>query len=198
MHEISLHFRIPPSVALDYTTTTERPSTTTPSWWHSETTPFHKPGNLAPDRIDFTNRPVSNHPIGSNNNNQLLQPQIGDLSFLSISNFPYFSHFVQPNSKSFVKKPEYEYLHQYPAELLQDIENEAYERTKGNDQEIVNEFRRVYDDFFARVRVFSPITGKKRVPPTRPYVLFLIFYDLCKREAKRLNLQEFTVYFTTY
>lgn len=103
---------------------------------------------------------------------------------------------MQPISKSFVRKPEYEYLHQYPAELLQDIENEAYERPKANDQDAINDFRRTYDDFFARVRVFSPITGKKRVPPTRPYVLFLIFYDLCKREAKRLHLQEFTVCFT--
>lgn len=191
------NFRNPSSVALDwtsstFTTTTQRPSTTTPSWWHQESTPFHKPGYFAPDRNDFTNRPISNNI----NNNLPLQPQIGDLSFLSISNFPYFSHFVQPNSKSFVRKPEYEYLHQYPAELLQDIEKESDERPKGSDQEVINEFRRVYDDFFARVRVFSPITGKKRVPPTRPYVLFLIFYDLCKREAKRLNLQEFTVYFT--
>lgn len=97
------------------------------------------------------------------------------------------------NTKSFARKPEYELLDQYPAELLQDIENEPYEQHKGTDQEIVNDFRRIYDDFFARVRVFSPITGKKRVPPTRPYVLFLIFYDLCKREAKRLGLQEFTV-----
>lgn len=97
------------------------------------------------------------------------------------------------HTKAFAKKPEYEFLNQYPAELLQDIENESYEAPKGTDQEMANEFRRVYDDFFTRVRIFAPITGKKRIPPTRPYVLFLILYDLCKREAKRLGLHEFTV-----
>lgn len=104
---------------------------------------------------------------------------------------PHFEYFVKP--KEFVKKAEYEYLHQYPAELLQDIEKEPYHLPKLSDQEIVNDFRRVYDDFFTRVRVFGPVTGKKHVPPTRPYVLFLILYDLYKREAKRLSLQDFAV-----
>ncbi|XP_031625703.1 uncharacterized protein LOC116342305 [Contarinia nasturtii] len=174
------------------TTKTPRPSTTTPSWWHQETTPFHKPGNVQPDSL--LPRPASNSESMREPNKA---PQMGDLSFLSISSFPHFEYFVKPNSKSFVKKPEYEYLHQFPAELLQDIESEEPHERKGSDLEIANDFRRIYDDFFARVRVFSPITGKKRVPPTRPYVLFLIFYDLCKREAKRLNLQEFTGYSPT-
>lgn len=172
---------------------TQRSSTTTPEYWHQSTTPFHKPGNFAPNRgdndDDHTHRPISDSQYNSKPNKPA---QIGDLSFLSIANFPFFEHYVQPISKSFVKKPEYQYLHQFPAELLQEIEKESHEQ-KGTDQEIVNEFRRIYDDYFARVRVFSPVTGKKRVPPTRPYVLFLMFYDLCKREAKRLNLQEFTV-----
>lgn len=175
------------------TTTTSRPSTTTPSWWHPETTSYHKPGNVQPDSI--LQRPTSNSQSGIKEPNK--SPQIGDLSFLSISSFPHFEHFVKPNSKTFVKKPEYEFLHHFPAELLQDIENEELHERKGTDQEIANDFRRIYDDFFARIRVFAPISGKKRVPPTRPYVLFLIFYDLCKREAKRLNLQEFTVCFTS-
>lgn len=173
--------------------TTRRPlvSTTVPSWWHRETTPFHKPGYFAPDRPtnDFQSRPSSNAQYASKPN----RPQVGDLSLLSISSYPYFEHFVNPNTKTFEKKPEYEYLHQYPAELLQDIENEPYKLPKISDQEIANDFRRVYDDFFTRVRVFAPVTGKKRIPPTRPYVLFLSIYDLFKREAKRLNLQEFTV-----
>lgn len=175
-------------------TTTRKPlvSTTTPAYWHHETTPFHKPGYFAPDesKDNDDDEEVTSKPITKPTS----KPQLGDLSFLSISSFPHFEYFVKPNSKSFVKKPEYEYLHQYPAELLQDIENEPNELTRKTDQEKVDEFRRVYDDFFSRVRVYSPITGKKRVPPTRPYVLFLIFYDVCKREAKRLALQEFTGY----
>lgn len=175
--------------------TTRRPlvSTTTPSWWHPETTPYHRPGYFAPQTSEnsASTNGASRQPLTSKPNSK---PQIGDLSVLSIASFPYFDYFVPSNTKSFARKPEYELLDQYPAELLQDIENEPYEQHKGTDQEIVNDFRRIYDDFFARVRVFSPITGKKRVPPTRPYVLFLIFYDLCKREAKRLGLQEFTVW----
>lgn len=174
--------------------TSRRPlgSTTTPSWWHPETTPHHSPGYFAPqlsaNAITASAATVPKEPLASKP-----KPQLGDLSVLSIANFPYFEYYVPLNTKSFVRKPEYELLDQYPAELLQDIENEPYQQSKGTDQEIVNEFRRVYDDFFARVRKISPIVGKKRVPPTRPYVLFLIFYDLCKREAKRLGLQEFTV-----
>lgn len=178
--------------------TTRRPlgggSTTTPSWWHPETTPYHKPGYFAPQisansvSAAAASASVTQEPLASKP-----KPQIGDLSVLSIADFPYFEYYVPSDTKSFVRKPGYEFLDQYPAELLQDIESEPYEQRKGTDQEIVNDFRRVYDDFFARVRKISPIVGKKRVPPTRPYVLFLIFYDLCKREAKRLGLQEFTV-----
>lgn len=173
-------------------TTTRRPlvSTTTPSWWHPETTPIHSPGNFAPEpprsnsANSGTERPVSKPSS---------KPQFGDLSVLSIANFPYFEHFVPTNTKTFEKKPEYEFLHHYPAELLQDIEDEPYKAPDGTDQEMANEFRRVFDDFYTRVRIFAPVTGKKRIPPTRPYVLFLILYDLCKREAKRLGLQEYTV-----
>lgn len=175
--------------------TTRQPlvSTSTPSWWNRETTPYHKPGYFAPERQEepIDHRPPGNVQYESKPNG----PQIGDLSLLSISSYPHFEYFVKPNSKTFNKKPEYEFLHQYPAELLQDIENEPYQQSKVSEQEIINEFRRVYDDFFTRVRVFAPVTGKKRVPPTRPYVLFLIIYDLFKREAKRLSLQEFTVGF---
>lgn len=179
-------------------TTTRRPSesTTRPSWWHQETTPFHKPGNYAPEQP--SSHSIDDNKIESKPTNQKHKPQLGDLSLLSISSFPHFDYFVKPNTKSQAKKTElesqYPLLHQYPAELLQDIENEPYDLAKKTETQIVNEFRRIYDDFFSRVRIYSPVTGKKRVPPTRPYVLFLIIYDLYKREAKRLALQEFTVY----
>lgn len=79
---------------------------------------------------------------------------------------------------------------------MQDIENESYELPAEYDIDNVNAFRKVYDDFFERIRfaaLAGPQTGKKRIPPTRPYVLFLMCYDLLKREAKLLNLQEFSV-----
>lgn len=174
---------------------TQKPITTTPTWWNHQTTPFHRPAIIAPIPSngisqDVNNKPISNNPFVPKPPNK--PPQFGDLSFLSIANQPYFDYFVT-KTKSFAKKPEYQYLHELPAELLQDIENEPYDLPKASDQEIVNEFRRVYDDFYTRTRIFAPITGKKRVPPTRPYVLFLMLYDLFKREAKRLALHDFEV-----
>lgn len=91
----------------------------------------------------------------------------------------------------------YEYLHQLPAELLQDIERDTSVQPTRSDLQNVNAFRRIYDDYFERLRystaLAGPQTGKKRIPPTKPYVLFLFLYDQLKREAKRLNLNEFEV-----
>lgn len=174
---------------------TRRPSSTTPSWWNDRTTPIHKPGYYAPEiPLNPLTQNINNKPINDDSfaTKPTKFPQFGDLSVLSIINQPYFDYFI-PKTRSFIKKPEYQYLHGLTAELLQDIENEPYELAKGSDLELINEFRRVYDDFYARIRAFSSITGKKRVPPTRPYVLFLMFYDLCKREAKRLSLHDFEV-----
>jgi hypothetical protein len=39
----------------------------------------------------------------------------------------------------------------------------------------------------------ATLTGKKKPPPTRPYVLMLMLYDLLKREAKALKLHNFSV-----
>lgn len=174
------------------TSSTQRPSTTTPSWWNQQTTPFHKPGYFAPESLsNFNDKPISHNPIGITKPPR--KPQFGDLSYLSIASHPYFDYYVHSKTKLFAKKPEYQYLHQLPAELLQDIEAEPFDLPNVSDQENVNEFRRVYDDFYTRTRIYAPITGKKRVPPTRPYVLFLMLYDLYKREAKRLALHEFEV-----
>lgn len=97
---------------------------------------------------------------------------------------------------------DYEFLHQLPADLLQDIESEPYETPTRTDIDAVNAFRRIYDDFFERLRystaLAGPQTGRKRVPPTKPYVLFLFLYDQLKREAKRLKLEEFEVKKTSF
>lgn len=98
-----------------------------------------------------------------------------------------------PSGDNFVKKPEYQYLHQLPAELLQDIENESLDVPNLPDQAIIDNFRKMYDDFHTRIRSIASLTGKKKVPETRPYVLFLMIYDLCKREANRLGLQHVEV-----
>lgn len=82
-----------------------------------------------------------------------------------------------------------------PSGLLQDILYEPYEQPSLSDAENINEFRRLYDDFYGRAVSDGSQTGKKRVPPTRPYVQFLMLYDLMKRDAKRLMLQTFEVCF---
>lgn len=87
-----------------------------------------------------------------------------------------------------------QYLHQFPSSLLQDILDEHYEQPARFDIDNVNEFRKIYDDSFYMTRVYwGPQTGKKKIPPTKPYVQFLMLYDLLKREAKLLNLHEFEV-----
>lgn len=185
--------------------TEDHHSSTTPSWWNPPSpTPSHKPGNIPPEKVPLVypnqqytptkpSKPLTTfHSIPQN----MHGPHFGDLALLSLSNQPYFNYYVPmqhwPN-RAFVKKPEYQYLHQLPAELLQDIENEAYEAPELPDQAIIDNFRRVYDDFHTRIRGVASLTGKKKIPETRPYVLFLMIYDLCKREAKRLALQEVEV-----
>lgn len=83
-----------------------------------------------------------------------------------------------------------QFLHQLPAGLLQDIRSERYEQPALLDADNVNELLKVYDDFYGRS---DPVTGKKKVPPTKPYVQMLMLYDLLKREAKRLMLNKFEV-----
>lgn len=83
-----------------------------------------------------------------------------------------------------------QFLHQLPSGLLQDILYERYEQPAFLDKDNVDEFRKVYDDFYGRNQ---PVTGRKKVPPTKPYVQLLMLYDLLKREAKKLMLNKFQV-----
>lgn len=165
----------------------------------------HKPGNFAPDHFPPISVQLQHKPTAPNKppavGIQAAQQNapatlLGDLAYLSISSQPFFSQFVPMQHwphKGFVRKSEYQYLHQLPAELLQDIESEPVESPKLPDLAIVDNFRKVYDDFHTRISGTGSLTGKKKVPETRPYVLFLMIYDLCKREAKRLALQEVEV-----
>lgn len=194
-------------LSIEPTDSEEHPSSSSPPWQPPPPTHHHGPGNFAPEHmpaIHTTSKQKPTKPskpiaVGIQDTQQnALGSLLGDLAYLSISNQPFFNQFVPvqhwPN-KDFVKKPEYQYLHQLPAELLQDIESEPLESPKLPDHAIIDNFRKVYDDFHTRIRGTSSLTGKKKVPETRPYVLFLMVYDLCKREAKRLALQEVEVSF---
>lgn len=119
----------------------------------------------------------------------LLNPNIDLLSNKSVvyflENIFFFRYF-------FFYSTEYDlqFLHQLPSGLLQDILYERYEQPAFLDEDNVNEFLKVYDDFYGRNQ---PVTGKKKVPPTKPYVQLLMLYDLLKREAKKLMLNKFQV-----
>lgn len=101
-----------------------------------------------------------------------------------------------------------------PLRLLEDIDGQRYELPALLDKDNVNEFRKIYDDKYRESETdlqqiniasgnkphlmynqhissssSSSITkggsGKKRVPPTKPYIHMLMLYDLLKREAKK-------------
>uniref|UniRef100_A0A1B0DP18 Uncharacterized protein n=1 Tax=Phlebotomus papatasi TaxID=29031 RepID=A0A1B0DP18_PHLPP len=78
-----------------------------------------------------------------------------------------------------------------PKALLQDIEQESPDLPALLDEDNVNEFLKMYDDHFARN---IATTGRKKVPPTKPYVEMVVLYDLLKREAKTLMLNKFSGY----
>ncbi|XP_030374158.1 uncharacterized protein LOC115623762 [Scaptodrosophila lebanonensis] len=91
-----------------------------------------------------------------------------------------------------------------PLSLIRDIQTEANHDDFTNDVESLDNFLRLYDDNYGRAafdfesamdRWSSTSTaGKKRVPPTKPYVDFLLVYDLLKRDAKAANLNKYEGY----
>lgn len=167
------------------TTTTKRPRTsTTSSWWNPPTwwippsttpeptthkpTPPHKPALYAPDVT-----------------NLLMIPPEGYDVFYDLGNSP-------------------EGFNELPLSLIQDIVTEINHDEFSNDVESLDNFLRLYDDNYGRAtfdvdsamdRWSSTSTaGKKRVPPTKPYVEFLLVYDLLKRDAKSSNLSKYEGY----
>ncbi|XP_052857430.1 uncharacterized protein LOC128265217 [Drosophila gunungcola] len=89
-----------------------------------------------------------------------------------------------------------------PLSLIRDIQSEHDDFT--NDVESLDNFLRLYDDNYGRAAFdfesamdrwsSASIAGKKRVPPTKPYVDFLLVYDLLKRDAKAANLNKYEGY----
>uniref|UniRef100_A0A182RNP5 Uncharacterized protein n=1 Tax=Anopheles funestus TaxID=62324 RepID=A0A182RNP5_ANOFN len=84
-----------------------------------------------------------------------------------------------------------QFLDPLPLKVLQEFNREPYEPLALRPEDNANEFRRLYDDNYrgpVSVLVLEKGTkkgGKKRVPPTKPYLHMLVLYDLLKREAKK-------------
>lgn len=94
-----------------------------------------------------------------------------------------------------------------------DIYQDYLRRPALLDYDNVIEFRKVFDDSYRfqygtqeptreqmlhnmRIQVQQQrpsVIFKKKVPPTRPYVLMLMLYDLLKREAKTKKLHQYEV-----
>lgn len=80
-----------------------------------------------------------------------------------------------------------------PKKLLEDIATEKSQLPALMDEDNVNEFRRIYDDSWGAR--YAPLTGKKKSPPTKPYVEMLLLLDLFKKDAKRLGFNKYDVSF---
>ncbi|XP_036341816.1 uncharacterized protein LOC118751156 [Rhagoletis pomonella] len=153
-----------------------------PVWWHPTTTtttakpvepptPSHKPGLFAP-LISPLIKPLPKQRMGYE-----LFDEIGD------------------NTDGFDK---------LTLALIRDIQTETEHDEFTNDVESLDNFLRLYDDNYGRATFDSDnaldrwsstsTAGKKRVPPTKPYVEFLLVYDLLKRDAKAANLSKYEGY----
>ncbi|XP_073829210.1 ecdysone-inducible gene E3 [Musca autumnalis] len=173
------------------TTTTQRPVTTTkpsespatgwwnpPSWWGGGLTTTEKP----------TNPPTPPHKpalYAPENPPNLKQEPEGYEIFYEMAE--------KPNG-----------LANLPLSLIRDIITEPNHDDFNNDVESLDNFLRLYDDNYGRATIDSDTAmdrwsttstaGKKRVPPTKPYVEFLLVYDLLKRDAKSSNLSKYEGY----
>lgn len=166
-------------------TTTRRPSiSTTSSWWNPPTwwgqptttttemptnpTPPHKPALYAPQLPKRFKTPAEGYDI-----------------FYEMGSTP-------------------EGLANLPLSLIRDIITEINHDDFNNDVESLDNFLRLYDDNYGRATLdadsamdrwsTTSTAGKKRVPPTKPYVEFLLVYDLLKRDAKSSNLSKYEGY----
>lgn len=74
---------------------------------------------------------------------------------------------------------------------MKDVDNELSQLPAISDDDNVRVFLSKYDDSF-RYQLSS--AGKKKVPPAKPYVEFLILYDVMKRDTKAAKLENFQGY----
>uniref|UniRef100_A0A0A1XBR0 ATP-dependent zinc metalloprotease FtsH n=1 Tax=Zeugodacus cucurbitae TaxID=28588 RepID=A0A0A1XBR0_ZEUCU len=152
-----------------------------PNWWNPSTTttakptvpptPTHRPGLYAPMKSPLI-KPRSEKRVGYE-----VFDEIGD------------------NTEGFDK---------LTLALIRDIQTEAEHDEFTNDVESLDNFLRLYDDNYGRAAFdddnavdrwsTTSTAGKKRVPPTKPYVEFLLVYDLLKRDAKAANLSKYEGY----
>ncbi|XP_055638479.1 uncharacterized protein LOC129776708 [Toxorhynchites rutilus septentrionalis] len=199
--------------------TTAKPTTTTTAAPQRPTT-FHKPGYFGPAQPPPTPATAITSPTSNvTHQEQTTKPSTETTETLLWNDKQFFEWFLQSKYKQIKLDNEYDLqlLDPLPYRLRQDIDNERNELPALLDIDNVNEFRRIYDDKYPggvdslidshktnnggnTEDVNNRISGsgnpggkgKKRVPPTKPYIHMLMLYDLLKREAKKFmfNMSE--------
>uniref|UniRef100_A0A182Q2W7 Uncharacterized protein n=1 Tax=Anopheles farauti TaxID=69004 RepID=A0A182Q2W7_9DIPT len=177
----------------DTTLTTAKPADST----LVPTSP-HKPGYYGPDKPPPTvvsttmKATTSSTPVTTTTEVPKVNENPTTQSLLW-SDKPFTEWFLESKRKALPQNalPNTELLDPLPLKVLQAFNREPYEPLALRPEDNANEFRRLYDDKYR-----GPISlivlekgtkkgGKKRVPPTKPYLHMLVLYDLLKREAKK-------------
>ncbi|CAO1403428.1 unnamed protein product [Diamesa tonsa] len=197
------------------TTTTPRPTTTR----HNPpvTAKPHKPGHYSPDRPPYWMYFGIQKPNQDNKTEGVHRPQqatpdkINEPTWEDPAFVQWFFQGKPKDVEPFDDEDILQLLDPLPKKLLHDLHYETNQLPAILDQDNVNEFRKKYDDSYnRRYRNQSPsdqqmrvimklqmqqqrpmLVGRKKPPPTRPYVFFLMLYDLLKRESKAKMLHKF-------
>lgn len=199
-------------------TTTAKPTTTTAAVPTSRPTALHKPGYFGPEKPPPTQPSSGTGTISSTSAQEQATNPTVTAETLLWNDKQFFEWFLQNKYRQIKLDNDYnlQLLDPLPLRLLEDIDGERYELPTLLDKDNVNEFRKIYDDKYRESETDlqqinigggnnphlmgnrldnsrgSGGSGKKRVPPTKPYIHMLMLYDLLKREAKKFmfNLYE--------
>ncbi|XP_050071986.1 uncharacterized protein LOC126559856 [Anopheles maculipalpis] len=157
----------------------------------------HKPGYYGPEKPPPTAVTTTRKTPSTSTTTTTETPKVNEspatTESLLWSDKPFTEWFLQSKRKK-IQQPsllDAQLLDPLPAKVLQDFNREPYEPLALRPEDNANEFRRLYDDNYRgpiSVLVLEKGTkkgGKKRVPPTKPYLHMLVLYDLLKREAKK-------------
>ncbi|XP_052863295.1 uncharacterized protein LOC128269931 [Anopheles cruzii] len=181
------------------TTTTRRPSTTTarpptttteyPMTQATFPTSSHKPGYYGPEKPP----PSPAAPAVTTTETSSTDSPKPSTESLLWSDKPFAEWFLQRKRHQIQDNgvENFKFLDPLPLEVLQAFNREPYEPLALRPVDNAQEFRRIYDDSYrgpVAIVVVEQSTkkgGKKRIPPTKPYLHMLVLYDLLKREAKK-------------
>ncbi|XP_053696150.1 uncharacterized protein LOC128743575 isoform X1 [Sabethes cyaneus] len=203
--------------AISFTTAT--PGTTTDSVSQRPTIQ-HRPGYFRPEKPPMiSSTSSSNLEVVATQPDELTKPSTEKVQTLLWTDNHFIGWFLR--NKNRLSRMEnghkLQLLDPLPLRLLQDINAEHYELPSLLDKDNINAFRIFYDDKFPQSKnnaqgtdaanSYKPFStdsnigpdtiknkGKKRVPPTKPYIQMLMLYDMLRREAKKFMFQIYEGY----